>query len=214
MKSRFYIAPQIWRQETLPDSHVIEYWSSLLNDFINVHAGEWFDEVDHPGRHISICCVDALDASHSNMLADSRVCPVSGLFDSREDIPSGVNSTLDSVPNISVMKTKLENLGIDTTWITGATSVKQALRFILKLFSISQHLTGKKLLLVRHVLEVSPDLTVTNIPTEKRNAVRNWMENKGLAVDWITGTTTLRQVVNYIMLHLPFGKIRMGGVDF
>ena len=212
MKTRFYIAPQIWREDNILDGH---YWSSLLNDFINVHIGEKFTEIDHPGRHISICCVEALDASHVSMLEDNRVYAVSPMFDSINDVSLGVQGLLlNEIPNISLIKSKLENHGIDTSWVTGESTVKQGLRFILRLFSTSQHLTGRQLLHVRNILEVPLSVTVAQIPADIRATIKKWMENNGLAIGWITGTTTVREVVYYIVSKLPFGKIKMSGVEF
>jgi len=136
MKVRFYVAPQ------QGDGTFLNPYRSILNDLIDIHAGDWFDEIDNPARHISICCVHASDASHAVILADARAIAVSPLFASEADIPNGLNTVLNSIPGIATIKTKLEANGINMAWISGSNTLKDAIRYLVKTHTIAQIADG------------------------------------------------------------------------
>uniref|UniRef100_A0A6M3JU11 Uncharacterized protein n=1 Tax=viral metagenome TaxID=1070528 RepID=A0A6M3JU11_9ZZZZ len=208
MKARFYIAPQkgIGTEENP--------YRSILNDFINIHVGEWFDEIDHPARHISICCVHAGDTVHANILIDAKIFPISPLFNDESEISNGLNLSFDSIFNISAIKTKLEEHGINTAWISKSNTLKDVLRYLLRNFAICQIIDGQGLINVKEVLKKALVLTVAEISQAQRIAVRDWIQSKGLAVGWINNQTTIREIVHFIVGNLGLGKFRMSGVEF
>ncbi len=67
MITRYYIGPQIGTG-TQDDSY-----RSLFNDYIDIHIGETFDEIDHPLRYISFCCVLAKEETHNVLRTLSNV---------------------------------------------------------------------------------------------------------------------------------------------
>jgi len=208
MKVRFYLAPQ---QGTGTE---IDPYRSILNDLIDVHQGDWFDEIDNPARHISICCVHALDASHTAILGNTQVIPVSPLFASEADIPTGLETILNSIPGIATIKSKLETNGINMAWISGSNTLKDAIRYLLKTHAIAQIADGEGNSKVKQLIANSLDATVNQVPQAIRTAIRDWMQAKGLAIGRITNATTVREILHFIVSNLGIGKLRMSGEEF
>lgn len=208
MKIRFYIAPQIGSGTTYYP------YQSLLNDFIHVENGEWFAEMDNPARRLSICCVVAEASTHTAIAADSRVIVCSPLADDKADMRTKLEQTFNSVPNVAVLKTKLEAIGINTAWISGSDTLRTGLRYLLKVFTVGQFVDGEEVGEVREFLKSNLNTQVSAVPAAIRDKVKNWMQNKGLAIAWIVGTTTVRQVIHYIVSNLNIGKFIMGEEEF
>lgn len=208
MPIRFYVAPQ---QGT---GTFVDPFRSILNDLINVQAGESFTEIDHSSRRISICCVRASDTTHATILADARVFPASPLYADDVAMAAGMEVTLNNIPNIAAIKTKLENAGVSTAWISGSNTLRDALRYLVRNFSTCQIADGEANANVKTFLTQSLDLTVQQLTVVQRNAVKDWMQAKGLAIGWIVNTTTVREIIHFIIGNLGFGKFRISGVEF
>jgi hypothetical protein len=132
MKIRFYLAPQ---QGT---GTFLDPYRSILNDLIDIHAGDWFDEIDNPARHISICCVHASDDAHTAIEKDLKVIPVSLLYKDEAELKQGMGerAMLDTIHT-----TLLAN-GIDKNMVVG-TTVKDFLSYLIKIFTVAQIADGK-----------------------------------------------------------------------
>ena len=208
MKVRFYLAPQ------QGIGTFLNPYRSILNDLIDIQAGDWFDEIDNPARHISICCVHASDTSHAAILANAQVIPVSPLFASEANIPVGLETVLNSIPGIATIKTKLEANGINMAWISGSNTLKDAIRYLFKTHAIAQIADGEGKSEVKQLITNNLDTTVNQVPQAIRTAIKNWMQAKGLAIGWITNATTVREILHFIVSNLGIGKLRMSGEDF
>jgi hypothetical protein len=204
---RFYIAPRILRTD---DSG--EYYSSLLNDFIA--AGESFSEIDNPARRISICCVNASSTTHAAILADSRVFVASPLANDFAELKQKLETLFNSIAGVATIKTKLENNGINTAWISASSTLRDVLRYLLRIFTIGQLTYGKNESDIMEFLRNNLDTQVVNISLTIRNKVKAWMQSKGLDVSWIVGATTVRQILHYIVTTLSIGKFIMSGEEF
>jgi hypothetical protein len=215
MPVRIYIAPQIgsgivlsadpstWSDTTGP-------FRSLLNNYINLAAGEGFDEIDHPARRISICTVEASAATLDAIEADARVVPVIPIrATDRTHLAQILNAPFSSYPLAwrNAARTKLESLGVNTEWITGTSTMKDVLRQIVKLFSVAQVADGHGQTGVKEFIRGNLDVQVSAIPTAQRQAVGAWLQSRGIDTSWITGSTTVRQVV----ASLPAGFAKLYG---
>lgn len=208
MSIRFYVAPQA-------GTGTFEApYRSLLNSFIDVASGEFFQEIDNPARRLSICCVTASDTTHANIAADSRVIVISRLYADLAALKTGLNETLDNIPGAATIKTKLETVGISTSWITGTNTLKDAIRYLFRVHFMGQIADGEGNANVKTFIANNLDTTVQQVPAQVRNAVRNWMQAKGLAIGWIGNTTTVREVVHFIVTNLGLGIIKMAAEDF
>ena len=209
MKVRFYIAPQ-----TIHTDSAGEYWASILNDLIDITQDESFDEIDNPARKISICCVHALDATHANIAADSRVIVASPLANDIADMKTKLETLFNSISGVATLKTKLEAIGINTAWISGSNTLRDGLRYLIRIFTTAQILNGEGNTDVRDFIANNLDTTVVEVPVAVRNKVKAWMQNKGLAIGWITNSTTVREILHFIVENLGIGKLKMSGEDF
>ena len=204
MPVRIYIAPQIGSGIVLsPDpstwSDTTGPFRSLLNNFINLAAGEGFEEIDHPARRISICTVEASATTLDAIEGDARVVPV--------------------LPIRATDRTHLESLGVNTEWITGASTMKDVLRQIVKLFSVAQVADGHGQTDVKEFIRGNLDVQVSAIPVAQRQAIGAWLQSRGIDTSWITGSTTVRQVVaslpeNFAKLYGRNATHRFAGEDF
>lgn len=174
---------------------------------------EWFDEIDHPARRISICCVHALDTSHAVILADSRAVPISELYEEGA-VNTGLERVFNSIVGAGVLKTKMENQGISASWITNSNTMRDVLRYLVRIFTICQVSDGEGNTGVKDFLKANLTMQVKDIPAAARNAIKTWMQAKGLAIGWITNITTVREVVHFIVENLGIGKLRLSGEEF
>lgn len=209
MPIRIYIAPQIgsgmmldpnpanWSDTTGP-------YRSLLNNLIDILAGDRFDEIDHPARRISICCVEASSATLDLIDADVRVTPVIPVRAADRAALAVILSSPFSSYSLAwrnAARTKLESWGINTKWITGSHTMKDVLRQVVKICSVAQVADGHGQTNVKEFLKENLDTTIANVPTAYRTAASAWLQNKGIDASWITGSTTVRQVVATLPGH-------------
>lgn len=209
MPIRFYIAPQ--QGDGLSPQTAFR---SILNDFINVQAGEHFQEIDNPARRLSICCVTAADATHAAIVADARVIAISRLYADQTAAIEGLQESLNNIPGIAAVKTRLEEIGINTGWITGSNSLKDAIRYIFRIFSTSQIAAGEGNANIKDIIARNLDVTVSQIPAGVRTGVRDWMQAKGLAIGWINNQTTVREILHFIVGNIGFGYLKMTSIEF
>jgi len=209
MTIRIYIAPQIgsgmmldpnpanWTDTTGP-------FRSILHSFINPANGDNFDEIDHPARRISICTVEASAAVLTAIEADVRVTPVIPLrATDRAHLATILATPFSSYPLAwrNAARAKLEGWGIDTSGITGSHTMKDVLRVVIKMFSVAQVADGHGQVNVKAFLTENLDTQVSAIPVASRQAIGAWLQSKGIDTSWITGTTTVRQVVATLPGH-------------
>ena len=227
MPVRIYIAPQIgsgmlldpnpanWTDTTGP-------FRSLLTKFVNPVAGEGFDEIDHPARRISICTMEASTATLDAIEADPRVTPVIPIrATDRTHLAQILNAPFSSYPLAwrNAARTRLEALGVNTEWITGTNTMKDVLRQVIKMFSVAQVADGQGQANVVEFLKGNLDVAVSAISAAHRQALGAWMQSRGIDTSWITGTTTVRQVVatlptNFSALYGRNVLHRFAGEDF
>jgi len=226
MPVRIYIAPQIgsgmlvdpnpanWSDTTGP-------YRSLLNKYVNVSEGEGFEEIDHPARRISICTVEASATTLDAIEADGRVIPVLPIrATDRTHLAQILNAPFSSYPLAwrNAARTKLESLGVNTEWITGTNTMKDVLRQIIKLFSVAQVADGHGQADVKEFIRGNIDVQVSAIPASQRQAIGAWLQSRGIDTSWITGATTVRQVVaslpaNFAELYGRNAAHRFAGED-
>ncbi len=204
MKVRFYIAPQ------QGDGTYLNPYRSIITDYVDFTSGGGVLEMDSPARRISLAYVLATDLEHSNIMADVRVIPLSLLMDVA-DLSISLDTDISFLPSFDVIKTKLEAHGISCTWITTNT-IRDVIRYIIKLFHITQKFAMKDNALT--LLKQNLGTTTGTLPVIVRNTIKTWMQNKGLAIGWITNATTVREVLHFILENLGIGKFKMQGVEF
>jgi hypothetical protein len=208
--------PSTWSDTTGP-------YRSLLNNFINPANGDNFDEIDHPARRVSICTVEASAATLDVIEADSRVTPCIPLrATNRVHLAQILAAPFSSYPLAwrDAARTFLEGKGINTEWVTGTSTMRDVIRQVIKIFSVAQVADGQGQVNVKEFMRTAGlDTQVSAIPTVQRSAVADWLQSRGIDTTWITGTTTVRQVVNSLPGHFAtlYGRNvlhRFAGEDF
>lgn len=191
----------------------LDPFRSILNDLIHVDQGEWFDEIDNPARRISLCCVHAVQITHDAIVTDGRSLAIGNPVE-EATFHDYLDSLLNTLPNLSVIKNQLELRGISTGWLTANNTIRDGVRYLIRVFTISQLADGENNANIKNLIANNLDLTVAQIPVAIRNGIATWMQLKGLGVSWITGTNTVRDVVQYIVQNLGFGILKMSGQGF
>jgi hypothetical protein len=198
-----YIAPQIgsgmglsfdpstWTDTTGP-------YRSLLNKFVdparfllNGVTRENFDEIDHPARRVSICTVEALATTLDAIEADVRITPCIPIrATDRTHLAQILAAPFSTYPLAwrNAARTKLEGWGLDTSGLTGSSTMKDVLRIVVKMFSVAQVADGHGQVNVKEFLKGNLDVQVSAIPLAQRQAIGSWLQSKGIDTAWITGT--------------------------
>lgn len=209
-EQRYYIAPVLDR---IDPEFGDQYKSSLLNDLIDTAQGDGFQEWHMSARSYSLCLVWANAATQAAIAANPDVITASPLFvDNADRI-----AKMGGIANMNAVKARLEAIGLNTEWLTGAETYRDVLRYVVKHFWLGQVVTGRPGLVSQDMIDlINAHLTTTvgQIPAQKRNAVKNWMQNRGLATGWIDNATTVRQVVHFILINLNIPSIPTLGDNF
>jgi hypothetical protein len=226
MPLRIYICPMIGAGQhpntTQPWTDATGPWRSLMVNFLNPSLGDSGEGIDHPGHNIVITLVDASASTLTTIEADIRVTPVIPLrATDRTHLAQILATPFSSYPLAwrNAARAKLEGWGINTEWITASHTMKDVLRQVIKLFSIAQVMDGAGQTEVINFIKNNLDSTVGSLSAAQRNAASSWLTSRGVDTSWITGTTTVRQVVHYISDKFPviYGRNvghRFAGEDF
>lgn len=209
MPIRIYVAQQRGSGSDL------DPYTNVLNDLIDVSAGDKFQEIDNTARKVSICVVTASNATHSAIIADGRAVPVTpSVATDDASFRAILNSPFDSYPTEwkTAAKTKLEQWGVNTGWITGSNSIKDVIRYIIRHYFMAQSATDSSAM--TQLLSVGLDTTAGDLTPQQRSDAREWMQDRGLAVGWITNSTTIREVVHFIGQNMGYGTFTFGGESF
>lgn len=208
MSIRFYLAPQ------QGDGTENNPFRSILNDLINVQQGDWFDEIDNPARHISLCCAHGPQAMHDTIALDSRVLPIGNICADGTALRYSLDSLLSGLSNLPALKTALETWGISTSWLSGSNTLRDGLRYVIRVFITGQIADGQGDGNWKALLGKNLTATFNSLTAAQRNAIRAWLASRGLAENWIGSTTTIREIVHFVVMNLGIGKLRMSGEDF
>lgn len=211
MPIRQYLAPQ---RGTGTDA---DPYTSILNDLIDITQGEGFDEIDHPARRYSICTVTASQATHDVIAADARVTVITPrTCADAADFRAVLDAPFSSWPQAwrDAARARCETLGINTEWITASNTLRDVIRYLIRQHFFCQIADGGANGNVKALLSANLAATVGDLPAQVRNGVRNWMQARGLAIGWITNSTTIREVVHFVVTTLGFGVAYFGGEAF
>jgi len=179
--------------------------------------GEEYQDLHYPQRQMSLLVVRAQPARHVVFQAISgvtRILPFVSLTGAqiRTNLDKPLVDLLTGA-KITEMRNAFESNGIDTDWATSATTFRDLIRYLLRRHRLGQLLeqggdTAKAF------LTANLTATVGSIPNAARNRISAWMASRGLATAWITGATTVRQVLRYIHNNLSHTPIKIMGEEF
>lgn len=199
---RWYISPYIGTG-IFPDS-----FRTAIDDLI--HNGEQADGTDHPQRRYFIRRVDASQATHDAIINGGHGIPFTELAET--ETLDNTHASLDvSLKNQIVAE--CANRGIDISWVAAATTKRQFLRRMIQLCWLAQKALGEKHEVMKAILNHNLDAPVSEFTAQQRNAVKTWMENKGLDTGWIKNVTTIREIIAFILNNLNL-KVKFKGQEF
>lgn len=169
-----------------------------------------FEEIVNHTRRLGVCIVDASPATHDAIDANTDITAIGPRFADAEAFHDALNTLAVNIPNVGVLKTKLEDAGINTEWINASHTVRDVIRHAMRVFVVEQILRGEGKGNAIQFLLNNLDTQVSTVPVAARQQVSDWMAEKFINTEWISGTSTVRQVLDYIVLNLGIRQIRIG----
>lgn len=172
-------------------------------------SGQNFWDWIHDGRPLRYVLARATTATHLTAELDPDITPVSPEMPDLE----AVRLWLDSPVLADVtLTTTLENDGISTSWASQQTTRRQVFRFLSRLHVVTQDIRRIDGADALRFFREGLDTSISQVPPAVREAFRTWMQSKGLDAGWITGSTTVRQVVHYVMSNIDWTILALGPV--
>lgn len=210
LNMKVYIAPQIG------SGTFLDPYRSKLNDYIDIHAGETFDEIDNPARRYSICIVTAQPSTFAVIDADPDIVALTPNDVPPAQLAARLDDLVSTLPIAfrDNVRNELEARGISFAWVGASNTIRDVIRYLLRVHFFCQRAEGEGNADILDFIRENLDTTVAQTPVNIRNAVKTWMENKGLATGWITNQTTVRQILHSIVTDLGFGVIKLAGQNF
>lgn len=154
-------------------------------------------------RGTFLCFVYADDATHQTIQARADVVRIFSVVSATlAQAQANFNAPLTSVftgAQLTAVKAAIEAKGYDVAWTSAATTAKQLIRFLLNMHILGEWAHGDNNANLKSFLAANLAATVGSLSAAVRNSASTWMTNHGLSTSWITGTTTVRQVIRYIV---------------
>ena len=186
MAVRIYIVPRVgsgtatdlWRPKYIVDG----IGTNLLSG-PSAHVGYGLEPV-------YLVAADVTNAEHTALAANSDVTAV----------PANLDATLGA--NLATVQAKLEAFGIPSGWVTGAMTYRTVVKWVIRLFFISQRLNGMSNvgLLPQGV---TLDSTISDLTQTQRDKLSAAAESLGADTSGVTGATTIRAALKALADQLP-----------
>lgn len=185
---------------------------SVLHAHITVSAGERFSEVDHPGRHVSLCLVLASEATHDAIAAVGGVYRVSPRVQDGDSFRAALDQPLSTWPTQTLLdaRTRLEAAGVPVADLTADDTLRTLIARIVRTLFVAQRARGERSTAVQEVCAAGLDSTVGTLSASTRQAALAWLEAKGVDTGGWTLATTIRQVVRTAAESIEWSDIRFG----
>lgn len=175
-------------------------------------------EFDHPSRLQSLDLVRAEDAVHLLVQALPGVVTLLPVVSATAaQIRAHLDTplvTLGGAPWATALRASLEARGIDTDWADATTTARQLIRHLLRVHTVAQHALGTGGAHMLTFLAANIDATVGSLPAAVRTGAGAWLAARGVQTGWITGATTVRQVLRRVRDEYPaFSTLTLGGLE-
>lgn len=188
-------------------------WRSKLTLYITADGtGADFWDWIHDARPVRYALTRCDSTVHTQIAADIEITPLSPELSTLAALNSWGNELASTIP--LGMRDQLEADGCSMSWVTAQTTKREVLRYLSRMHRISQEL---RRLRESDALDfLMQDLTrpVAQVPLAARTRISTWMHNHDLETTWITGSTTVREVIHFILEQrvwdpLPFGALSL-----
>lgn len=203
---RFYMAV------TLGDGlSIATAYRSKLANYIVGNATQDFWSWANDTHSVQFCLAWCDPELHTTIAADADIVPISAQLADLSAITTYLDTPIASIP--SGVQAALEANGIPVDWIVmGTTTPRTFWRFIAARHFITQKLADNPNAL--QFLRANLDSVVSTLTIAQRNAVGNWMISRDIDTSWIVGSTTVRQVLKFIINNGNFQTLSYGPVTF
>lgn len=188
-------------------------YRSKLANYITGTAGAWFEDwaLDPTGALARYALAFCDSAVHTTMAADVDIQQMSPQRDSLSDLLAWLAGPVGTIS--AGLRTLVEGDGIPIDDFTVDTTRRTVWRRIALRHRMGQFMRGATDTDALAFLLDSLATQVSAIPVARRNRIAAWMTERGLDTSWIVGTTTVREVLRYILLGLNLKPLRWAAVE-
>jgi hypothetical protein len=104
--------------------------------------------------------------------------------------------------------------GASMAWLATGNTARHVFQYLLKSHWVAGTIEQTNAPNALNFLRNNLDTKLSAIPAAVRNAASNWIQSKGLSTAWMTGNTTVRQVVQYIIENIAWPAPGIGPLSF
>jgi hypothetical protein len=169
----------------------------ILNQFLT--SGDRYDTIMNYGQLWALMLVVADTTTHDAICADSRITVV---LPSNHVTPSQMRNHLDDPLSAfdntwrNNLKSKLETLGVPTGWATNATTMRELIKFLIRVCQATCRQLNPSM---RALLSVPITRTISSFTAGERASMAGWLNNRGVDTSQVTGSTTVGTVLTHLI---------------
>ena len=183
-------------------------YRSALDDYItNDGTGQNFWDWVHDARPIRYALAVCESAKHDVLAADARIAPASPQCPDLAALHAWLDT--DISPDTALL-TRLENDGCSTAWVTGLTTRRQVMRYLMHVHVMSQDARRLKAAELLSFLTQNLDTRLGDLPLAVRQRARTWIESKGLTTTQFTNNSLVREVLHYLRENIEWPSLTLG----
>lgn len=200
---------RFYRTTVIGDGTIDNPFRSKLSAYVtNNGTGADFWEWLHWARPIRYLLAYCDSTVHTSIDADTGITALSSQGDNVAAVNTWLNQTVASLPQAT--KDVFLGDGFPSGWVTSTSTRREYLCYISRVHVLIHLVKRGKDTNALNFFAEAINATVGSTPAQARSAIQAWMESYGIDTGWITGSTLVADVVQYIMDHLgvrplPFG---------
>jgi len=164
----------------------------------------------HPARY-ALAIADS--TVHAAIDADGTNLALSGELVDLPTVATFLDGT-DAQNLAANILAQFETDGVSTAWLASQTTVRQMLSYLSRLVVILQDVDRLANTNALAAFASALSTTVSQLSANVKTQVAAWMTGKGLDTSWIVGSTTVRQVLQYILTNINWPTLSLGPVSF
>lgn len=201
---------RFYRCDQIGDGTRSNPFRSVLTAYVTQNeSGEGFWDLINRAVPTRYAVARTLHSVHLSIDGDVRCTALSSELADITAVNGWLDGTHDGVGN-----SVFEGDSISMAWTTQSTTRRQVFRYLVRQHAVIQNIRGVRENLALLVLAGNLDARVNTFPSGQRQAVARWMNSKGLSTTWITGSTTVRQVLQFILENADWPVLSLGEVSF
>lgn len=173
---------------------------------------DWIQDPTDTGvaRYALARCESAV---HVACAADADVRPLSPEFANKAELATWLDAPVGAEMTQTIRDVvEADRIPIDDV-VVGVTTRRQLWRRIGMIHRVGNMLRGKRDDVVLDLLRRDVSTTVSQMAPTTRTRLRAWMTNHGLDTSWVTNTTTMRQILKFVVANLGVtpNTFKLGG---